>query len=437
MKNNHRYVSQLKRIAILLVLFSFALYMIVDDELSSDAQQYIALASPTDDLENNVFIHLMALGDKSEDAYQKHKNLYVKNYELTKKDYYSYDKIISIPSSFLDLESLPWNMDCRISEGDCIKKLEENRGTLVTLLSREIELAKNLVLSQNSYSYGNVDTVSTRINVDGMTNLNFLIGLAVYNHTLENELALAETLLLNYFLLLRKTAEASSDIAFSAFYAVYLYTTIQPLFEELVLKQHVFELPLREYFYENPMREISNLKITSNEMYENSFAFKSSDTYPLSFCPRCNFNWGFMPNVTLNKVTERWKALIIPEYTKKENYIKLITQKSSNWTNRTDSPFWNSLKNLRNPRGEGIVYASVLTLDIALLVAQKDLNFLLFQLAAESIDTPVQELINKQDYIDPYTGNSPFVDGSKVCYPPWPELDDEDEKHEAVCIRYR
>lgn len=411
--------------------------MIIDDELSADALNILESATPTTNLDNNVFIHMMALGDNSKNAYKKHHREYVRAAKRAQATKVDFEQLITYPAELIDIEQLASEFQCKLNEHGCFNSIAQNRRNLTDLFSNEMKVARLLILNQNSYTYEQIDSISTMGSFEGAEALGFLISLSVYFHILDCDLVAAEELLLNYFSFLRKSAESTLDLITTVYYVVSYKNIFLPLIERLIWANHRFSASLDAYFYEIPMKEVALRKIAVTEINKMYYSFKVTKSLNHEYCERCNFNYGFMPNVTINEITDFWLQQTLPERTPKVGYLAAKAFEYDERKFEFGNSYLMMLKNPRNVKGDILAKASIpMFLHAGLSYAERDLYLMLFKMGVESNNSSVNELINDPQYLDPYTGNKPYLDNGKICYPGWPELADDDGKFEPVCLRY-
>lgn len=422
-------------------LFVFiAHYMLVDEDLSDLTKSWLEKSVPTQDLNNNVFIHLNSLGESDADSYTKSRNQYIRLSNLAKSQFLDYSQHFTYPNQLISDGELPSTVYCYLKEEGCRAEIRNRRDELTTQLVERISVVENFVHKVDEYNYGLLDGLVARGSLDGFYALSYLVSLSAYFDILDGNLIDAEQLLVNYFRLTRKLAESSLDMETSIVFVISLETIFQPLLEELAANNHKFTLGVDSLFYELDMREISFQKLPVKEVMYMHRAI-TSYLKPENYVDGALQNeWamyvGYKPLLTLNLMSEFWLERTVPETTPKNQYLAV----SKNEINQYKVDYENSinlvLSNPRNFIGDLLLAASVPRFINAVTdYASGDLNLLLFKLLIKSQTTPLEELLNDPQYLDPYTGNKPYLDKGKICYPGWPELADDDGNFDPICIK--
>ncbi len=411
--------------AVRLVLLSyFCYYMLVDDELSKNAEYLLSHAEPTNNLDKNIFIHLAALSNNN---YETSKQRYIATSEKAILNPSEFDNQFTFPSLLIHQEELTSDLYCVFGEEGCLENITENKELLFDLLSERMLIAQEVILSQSKYDFKPLDPISTRGDFDGYLALNYLVGLQVYKNLLEGNTTRSEELLIKHFDFARKLAEGSLDMVSSVVFVVSIQQHFQPLLEKLASTGHQFTYPINEIFNELSMTEISFKKMAISEfamMHRavNSY-IKPNDYVDSELNNELAIYIGYKPIATLNRMADFWISNTIPETTPKDRFFEVNGAKPSNQPKvDAKNPITIILNNPRNFIGELLLAVSTPRfLDASEDYAAADLNLLLFRLLIESQQTSIVELVAEPKFKDPYTGNAPYIEESKVCYPAWVE----------------
>lgn len=423
------------------VLFCwFSYYMLTDEELSGASKYWLEQPKPTKNLDNNVFIHMMTIGDRSVNSYETAKNNYLSKVQLAKSTYLDMSTKVNFPSALISENDISADLFCVLNEDGCLTKLKNNKLVLEKQLAKEMSMASKFVSKQSQYNYEQLDIFGSSGNFDNYITFNYLIELSVYFEVLDGNYETAETLLLDYFMFSRKITESSLDLITSINFVVNIEQLFQPLLEQLVKHGHSFSSSLGDYFYPISMQEITLQKVAvseANMMYRSITSYLEVDSdLKKSEVRRWTIYIGYKPIMTVNKISNFWMQATIPSNTKKSDYLKIKTNTPS-FLKISDNNFKQFLMNPKNFLGELVAAASIPRyLDAGIDYALKDLNLLLFKLLINSQNQSVVELISEKEYIDPYTGNNPYIEDNKICYPAWEQLKESDHEYEATCIRF-
>lgn len=408
--------------------------MLVDDKPSKQSEYLISHAEPTHNLNNNIFIRLAA---SSQDNYEASKQRYITVSKKAKLAPLKLENVFSFPSLLITEEELNSDLYCSFNDDGCFESISENREFLFEGLNKRMIDAKEIVLNQSQFNFQPIDPVSTEGDHGAFKSFNYLIGLQIYKYLLDGETYRAEELLLKYFIFSRKVAEGSLDSLTSVVFIVSVKDYFQPLIEKILGTGHIFNSTAVNAFHEFSMSQISLKKLVNSNFSETQ---RYIDNYVSNVTGTNIFDKffvciGFRRIATLNKIAEYWIRSTVPETTKKQNFFAV---KRAIVANQPVFPVEHSILSLlKNPRN--FIGDIVLTtlhpyyLDSSEDFASADLTLLLFKLAIEGQHTPIAGLISDPRFIDPYTGNYPYLEESKVCYPAWIALDNR--KSDSQCIQ--
>lgn len=423
------------RVVKIFLLLCFTYYMLVDDKLSKQSEDHLRNVEPTQNLQNNIFIRLAA---PSNDKYEESKQQYIALSEKAKQSPLDFANLFSLPSPFINEKEPDPDLYCSFSDDRCLESITKNGKFLFELLEKPMSDAQNLILNQSRFNFKPIDPVIANIDNDAYRGLDYLIRLQIFKHLLEGEIDQAETLLLKYFVFSRKVAEGSLDPVTSIIFVVSVKDYFQPLIEKLISTGHVFDSNAVDIFDEFSMSEISFKKTVSGEF---AVAHRYIDNYAVnimeatSIIDRFIVYIGFRRIETLNKLADYWTHSIIPDTTRKQNFFAV---KRAITANQPELPAqFSTISLLKNPRNfiGNLVFFAIQdphALQKSEAFASADLNLMLFKLALEGQRAPIAKLIKELRFVDPYTGNSPYLQESKVCYPAWIELN---SKSEPMCIQ--
>lgn len=421
----------------LALLSYFCYYILVDDELSKEAEYLLSHAKPTNNLDNNIFIRLAALAHNN---YETSKQQYIATSEKAKSNPIEFENQFTFPSPLIHQEELTSDLYCFFGEEGCLENITENKKLLFDLLNERMLFAQEVILTQSKYDFKHLDPISTRGDFDGYVALNYLVGLQVYKDLLEGNTSQSEELLFKHFGFARKLAEGSLDMVTSVVFVVSIQQHFQPLIEKLASTGHQFTYPINEIFNELSMTEIGFKKMAISEF---AMMHRAVNTYiePNDYAGNELNNElaifiGYKPIATLNKIAEFWISNTLPETTPKDQFFKVNSAKPSNQPKLdAKNPITIILNNPKNFIGELLLAASTpRLLDASEDYASADLNLLLFRLLIESQKTSIVELVAEPKFKDPYTGNAPYIENSKVCYPVWGDANDEGQD-KPICIK--
>lgn len=418
----------------------FTYYMFTDEKLSEDAKYWIAQAKPAQNIENNVFIHLMALGETNKEAYELHKRDYLEKVALAEERSLYVDEKVIYPRQLIAEGELPMNLYCFFGDKKCLEEIESNEGFLRQSLQARILVVEEFIENSASFDFEQLDSHSSIGNFDGFYAFNYLASLSVYFDILDGNTHRAEQTLFQHFALVRKVAESSLDLFSSVIFMVSIEQLFQPLLEKLVSSGHQFNSQSLELFSEIPMREISLQKLAISEF---NMMYRAVTVYlqPSHFVEgELASDWataiGYKPISTLNKIANFWKVKTVPKGTLKRHYLRTnkIAEAVTAKQGERD-PFSIVLNNPRNFIGELLIEAATPRfIGVGYDYAATDLNLLLFKMLIQSQVTPIDVLIGRSEFEDPYTGSTPYLIDSELCYPAWKELDTEELKQEPICI---
>ena len=421
----------------LALLSYFCYYMLVDDELSVEAEYLLSRAEPTNKLDNNIFIRLASL---THNNYETSKQQYIETSDKAKSNPIEFENQFTFPSPLIKQEELTSELYCFFGEEGCLENITENKKLLFDLLNERMLFAQEVILTQSKYDFKPLDPISTRGDFDGYWAFNYLVGLQVYKSLLEGNTSQSEELLIKHFDFARKLAEGSLDMVSSIVFVVSIQQHFQPLIEKLASTGHRFTYPINEIFNELSMTEIGFEKraITEFAMMHRAVHtyIRPNDYVGNELNNELAIFIGYKPIATLNKIAEFWISNTIPEATPKDQFFKVNSAKPSNQPKLdTQKPITIILNDPRNFIGELLLAVSTPRfLDASEDYASADLNLLLFKLLIESQQKSVVELVEEPKFKDPYTGNAPYIKESKACYPAWGKESDEGQGKQK-CIK--
>ena len=294
-----------------------AYYFLVDDELSEQTIYWLEQDRPAKDLNNNVFIHLLSLNEKTAANYQLSKQNYLEKVALSKARYLELEEMTRFPARVAEQDLLPEDLNCLPSADGCLEQLKNQREYITEQLSNNITSVREFINNSTQYDYQQPDVHSSIGDFEHFHTLNYLASLAIYFDILDGNLDRAERTLFNHLYLLRKTSESSLDIATTAVLVVAIEQLFQPLLEELVSSGHTFKSQNNHALAQIPIKEITLQKIAVSEIskmnrslteyiYSDGYVDPSFYNNPIAYI-------GFKPNKTLNSISSYWQTMTLPE----------------------------------------------------------------------------------------------------------------------------
>ncbi|MBO9489433.1 hypothetical protein J7384_03565 [Endozoicomonas sp. G2_1] len=423
------------------ILFCLAAYyFLVDDELSEQTIYWLEQDRAAKDLTNNVFIHLMSLNEKTAANYQLSKQNYLEKVALSKVRFLDFEEMTRFPARVVEQDLLPENLNCLPSADNCLEQLKNQREYIAEQLNNNITLVREFINNSTQYDYQQPDVHSSIGDFEHFHTVNYLASLAIYFDILDGNLDRAEQTLFNYLYLLRQVSESSLDVGTSAVFIVAVEQLIQPLFEELVSSGHTFKSQSNHALYQIPVKEITLQKIAVSEiakMHRTLTEYIYSDGYvdpnfynnPIAYI-------GFKPNKTLNSISSYWQTVTLPDSIAKRDFLEARSNIQSIPIIGSENIWSAVLRNPTNFVGELLVLISIPRyIDIGKNIASVDLNLLLFKLLIASQNKPIGDLLADDKFVDPYTGNRPYLLDYKLCYPAWPNDSDASYDVEPVCMK--
>ena len=414
-------------IAIAIIAGTYHLYS--DDELNPEASKWIEYYSIPTDLNENAFIGLIALSPSNDISTSQAIDIYETKLGEINKGSLDYFQQLKYP----DIEGLPEVYEdeffCEFHKGNCLATTAKDRKELekiteefasVTLQYRKLSMLTNFMP---------LNSIATEPNWDSLVPIQRLAAIEVYFHILDNDLELAANQLSQLISLDRKFLRTASEAVFHAIPIVNFEFYYQPLL--IALKQKGFT---NWEIFNKALSPLTNDDISMNRMWLMMFAQGTRSLQFKYIADRAEdlgyslhgfqAQLKYKENMTLNSMFDYYSLQLMPDNVKKESLVEWINassdlaDKHSEKTRKEmDNLIWFTIKNYRNIVG---AYLEVTALPKILnLYGEKfklDLRLLLLNIITQENKDLLAENLNIEKYKNPYTGESPKLSDSELCY---------------------
>jgi len=416
-------------ISIIIVAGTYHLY--IDDELNPEAKKWIEYYSKPTDLEGNAFIGLIALSPSNDISTEQAKELYktkLGNIAKGSLDYFQqlkYPNVSGLPDIFGDDEAY----FCEFNKDNCLSETAKNRAVLEENTNKLASITEQYRSLSKLTNFEPLNSIATEPDWDSLIPIQRLAFLEVYFHILDNDLELAAHQLSQLIYLERKFLRNTTEAVFHAVPIVNFELYYQPLL--LKLKEQGFA---NWEVFGNALTPLSFEEISMNRMWLIMFA-QGTRALQFKYIAERAEGMGhslhgfqaqikYKENMTLNSMFAYQKLQLIPENAKKENLISLVeiadteaNAHSERLRSEIKNMFWFTIKNYRNIVGS---YLEVTALPKFLNLYEDkfklDLRLLLLNMVINEDKYALENAINLNKYINPYTGEASKLSDSKLCY---------------------
>lgn len=409
----------------LLLSFILVTKLVTDDELNPEAKQWLERYSQKPNLEQNVFIELIALGQDTQNPYQAAKQKYLAAKQEFNNGDSDYDKQLKYPV-ITGLPSLFGNdIYCTFDKPDCFEQLSKNKAVILKQLQpfeNKLKKFRQLVFYTN-YDFLNLSSTEPVLE---LLKLYKLSAIQAYYLITENELEKAATLIANLIKLERQFLQASSDVVFTISPIVHFQMIYTPLIQELHIRGFNNWQNIQSALTPLKVNEISTNRLRLQEFASSAQILKLVDLIKSSLEQSwVNHYLGkliYKPNMTINAIFELTQAqLIIEVDDKSELYeqIKMQLERKAIASEKEQSSNvtkWTLIKNYRNISGTLISLTAVPKfLDFYEDIISLDLTMILLNALIQSQTKTISDIIDSPDFINPYNGEKPYLDENKLC----------------------
>lgn len=416
-------------VSIIIVVGIYHLY--VDDELNPEAKKWIEYYSKPANLEGNVFIGLISLSPSSAISTAQAKELYKAKLGEIRKGSLDYLHQLKYPnvSGLSDIYGTNEAYFCEFNKESCLSETAKNRAVLETIINKLTNVTEHYRALSKLTNFEPLNSIATEPDWDSLIPIQRLAFLEVYFHILDNDLELAALQLSQLISLDRKFLRAATEGVFHVVPIVNFELYYQPLL--IKLKEQNF---VDWEVFSDVLNPLSFEDISMNRMWLIMF---SQGTRALQFKYIAERAEGighslhgfqaqikYKENMTLNSMFEYQKLQLIPDNAKKENLISLVdiadrnaNAHSEKLRNEIKNMFWFTIKNYRNIIGSFLkVTALPKFLNLYEEKFKLDLRLLLLNIIINEDKEAIASIINSEKYKNPYTGESPKLLASQVCY---------------------
>jgi hypothetical protein len=416
-------------ISIIIVAGTYHLY--IDDELNPEAKKWIEYYSKPTELEGNAFIGLIALSPSNDISTEQAKELYkteLGNITKGSLDYFQqlkYPNVSGLPDIFGDDEAY----FCEFNKDNCLSETAKNRVILEEKSNKLTNITEQYRSLSKLTNFEPLNSIATEPDWDSLIPIQRLAFLEVYFHILDNDLELAALQLSQLISVERKFLRNATEAVFHAVPIVNFELYYQPLL--LKLKEQGFA---NWEVFGDALTPLSFEEISMNRMWLIMFA-QGTRALQFKYIAERAKDMGhslhdfqaqikYKENMTLNSMFEYQKLQLIPENAKKENLISMVeiadteaNAHSEMLRSEIKNMFWFTIKNYRNIVGS---YLEVTALPKFLNLYEEkfklDLRLLLLNIIIQENKDLLADNLSFDKYKNPYTGESPKLSGSELCY---------------------
>jgi len=406
-------------------------HMYVDDELNPEAKKWIEHYAKPTNLEGNAFIGLIALSPSNTIPIAQAKELYnIKLGEITKGslDYLQqlkYPNVSGLPEIYGNDEAY----FCEFNKENCLTETAENREKLEKIILKFTKVTDQYRALSKLTNFQRLNSIVTEPDWDQLGPIHRLAILEVYFHILDNDVELAAAQLSQLISLDRKFLRTASDAIFHVLPIVNFELYYQPML--IKLKSEGFT---NWKIFVDDLAPLTFEDISMNRMWLMMFA---QGTRALQFKYIAERAEGlghsfyglqaqlkYKENMTLNSMFEHQKLQLIPDNAKKENLLSLVEIANGNANVHSEklrieikNVFWFTVKNYRNIVGAFLeVTAMPKFLNLYDEKLELDLRLLLLNIMIDESNNSLEDIVKKEKYRNPYTGEEPKLLDTQVCY---------------------
>ncbi|MGJ8692646.1 MAG: hypothetical protein ACSHW0_09200 [Thalassotalea sp.] len=415
-------------VTIIIVAGTYHLY--VDEELNPKAKKWIEYYSNPTDLKQNAFIGLIALSTSNTISNEQAQGLYKAKLSEITKGTLGYSQQLKYPngSGLPDIFSNKAYF-CEFNKNNCLSETAKNRATLEQIINKLLNVTEHYRSLSKLTNFEPLNSTATKPDFDALISIQRLAFLEVYFHILDNDLELAALQLSQLISLERKFLRAATEAVFHALPIVNFEFYYQPLLSKL--KEQGFA---NWEVFGGALNPLSFEDISMNRMWLMKFA-QGTRAFQFKYLAKIDEGVGhpfhnfqakikYKENMTLNNMFEHQKLQLIPTNAKKENLLSLvkIAEKNENihsekLRNAMNNRFWFTIKNYRNIVGSYLQTAVLAKFfDLYEEKFKLDLRLLLLNIMINEDKAALASIINSDKYKNPYTGESPTLLASQLCY---------------------
>ncbi len=413
------------------------IHLTTDDPLQPEAEAWLQYFSQQPDLQQNAYIALIALGMKSPNPYDEAISLYLDSVEKVDDNFLlgtlKYPQIADLP----DYGANPHL--CWMEEDGCIEQLLAHRDGIEQVLLRLDPILKSFMAISNLHNFDVINTAATEPDFETLSSLFKFSSLKILLLIEQGELDRAAKMLAELAHLDRKFLKTNTELMHSILPVINYQTIYLPLVAQLL--QYGFK---QWHLLEPLMTPLSNDEISMNRIWKKEFADGVQglrfDHIAGGIRQRGNYFHElkariiYKENMTFNTLYKFTEMQLIPDGLQKSEMIpafKLAKQRVDLAADRlraeSDNLYWSMIKNYRNVVGHILAMtAAPRILDIYQERVSIDLRILLMKALIKAQDKPIAELLLMPEFMNPYTGAAPEIEGGRLCY----------QMDEPICVAF-
>jgi hypothetical protein len=429
----------MKKILVLVALsfFIFVSYkLFTDDDLDPEIVRWNNYYSKIPNLENNAFIGLIALGLDSEEPYDDAISLYFNALEQFNNGEMDVNSKLEYPLLPKAIEQFNSEKYCSFTESTCRQYLKEHRDKIELELSNIESILAQLYQISNYDNFDMLDPAATALSYN-LREIYWVASVQIFYLIQDQKLQRAAQLITKLASFDRKLQAAESYVVFRVVTIVNYLSTYIPLILEL--KANGFsQWSLIEPIIE-PLR-VSDITMNGALIQLNSVAARgikiANDKASLqpekSYLKRAINDIKYKENMTFNSKYKQLKVEFIPENVTKGDLIlqyKTAQVRRKAYIEQQEKEFENlalfAFNNYRNTLGQTFIDLSDPDIiDITMDMVRLDIHIMLLRIIIQSEHAIDIDTLKARQYINPYTGEGPFVSDSQLCY----------QMEERVCL---
>lgn len=418
-------------LGLIVVLFITIVLTSKDVELNPKAKILLEQVHKLPNLDNNAYISLMALNYSGPDRYQQAKHDYLQ--VISQIENHSFNLYMKIPLLQLPESSKLKDVSLygALYLSNEIEELQKNRDTYIQQLTQLNDAITQLHAINETSNFDALNPLAIQEEMNLLA-LFHGAGLEIFYLIEDKQFDLATRKLVN---LIELEKRLSKNDNFNMLSTASIAMIFQPLIEHLYSQNFTDwdEIEARltplnmEYMSMN--QAVKNLFLTNAQMV--TMTFHGSLSQDSNFYQQQRVKTLLKPNRTINEMWLQTERQLIPNNINKAQLLKyrikinkVVEQLKED--SKNSNSLANKVKNYDNTLGYFLqtTIGSFFVLDYRDLLSS-DLTILLLRALIKSQSQPIEQVINSEEFLNPYTLEKPIFDDKQLCY----QLDGN-----AICV---